>query len=130
MRTILIEYGTDATLFSLAASVGAGSAGCALANRLTADGTSSVLLLEAGGLEDAAAQVPFFSVLLQRTDVDWDYTTERQHNASLSVDDQTQPEQMVSIRCRIGVRALSVLHRLFMYWAPGEVRKFSAKLIN
>ncbi|XP_070387457.1 4-pyridoxate dehydrogenase-like [Dermacentor albipictus] len=67
---------------------GAGSAGCALANRLTADGTASVLLLEAGGLEDAAARVPFFSVVLQRTNIDWDYTSERQHNASLSVDDQ------------------------------------------
>ncbi|XP_065289154.2 4-pyridoxate dehydrogenase-like [Dermacentor albipictus] len=65
-----------------------GSAGCALANRLTADGTASVLLLEAGGLEDAAVQVPFFSVVLQRTKIDWDYTSERQHNASLSVDDQ------------------------------------------
>ncbi|XP_070387483.1 glucose dehydrogenase [FAD, quinone]-like [Dermacentor albipictus] len=68
--------------------VGAGSAGCALANRLTADGTTSVLLLEAGGLEDAAVQVPFFSALLQRTDLDWDYTSEPQHNASLSTDDQ------------------------------------------
>ncbi|XP_037508821.1 glucose dehydrogenase [FAD, quinone] [Rhipicephalus sanguineus] len=72
----------------LLTAVGAGSAGCALANRLTADGSNNVLLLEAGGLEDAAVQVPLFSALLQRTDIDWDYTSERQHNASLSVDDQ------------------------------------------
>ncbi|XP_077534591.1 alcohol dehydrogenase [acceptor]-like [Haemaphysalis longicornis] len=68
--------------------VGAGSAGCALANRLTADGTSRVLLLEAGGMEEPAEQVPFFAPLLQRTHVDWDYTSEPQKNASYSFDDQ------------------------------------------
>ncbi|KAL3242618.1 hypothetical protein MRX96_021006 [Rhipicephalus microplus] len=68
--------------------VGAGSAGCVLANRLTADGTNKVLLLEAGGQEGAAVQVPFFSPLLQRTKLDWDYTSEPQQEASLSVDDQ------------------------------------------
>nr|XP_037284998.1 oxygen-dependent choline dehydrogenase-like [Rhipicephalus microplus] len=68
--------------------VGAGSAGCVLANRLTADGTNKVLLLEAGGQEGAAVQVPFFSPLLQRTKIDWDYTSEPQQEASLSADDQ------------------------------------------
>ncbi|XP_077512720.1 alcohol dehydrogenase [acceptor]-like [Amblyomma americanum] len=66
--------------------VGAGSAGCVVANRLSADGKAKVLLIEAGGLEDVAARVPLFSVLLQRTDVDWDYTSEPQQDASLSLD--------------------------------------------
>ncbi|XP_072144504.1 4-pyridoxate dehydrogenase-like [Dermacentor andersoni] len=68
-------------------TVGAGSAGCVLANRLTADGSARVLLLEAGGLEDEAAQVPFFSPLLQRTVADWDYASEPQSDASYGYDD-------------------------------------------
>ncbi|XP_077557314.1 alcohol dehydrogenase [acceptor]-like [Haemaphysalis longicornis] len=62
--------------------VGAGSAGCVLANRLSADNKTTVLLLEAGGPEEASARVPYFTPLLQFTRMDWKYRTEPQQNAS------------------------------------------------
>jgi choline dehydrogenase-like flavoprotein len=58
--------------------VGAGSAGCVLANRLTEDGTASVLLLEAGG----ADRHPYISIPLglgrmhDSRMFDWGYETE------------------------------------------------------
>ena len=61
--------------------VGAGSAGCVLAGRLTAAGRS-VLLLEAGG-DDAGVDeihVPAAFPTLFKTAFDWDYeTVERKH---------------------------------------------------
>jgi choline dehydrogenase len=54
--------------------VGAGSAGCALANRLSSDPAVSVLLLEAGGADDREAiRVPHQYFSLWGTDVDWGY---------------------------------------------------------
>jgi len=56
--------------------VGAGSAGCALANRLSADPTVSVALLEAGGADDREAiRVPRQYFSLWGTDVDWGYVS-------------------------------------------------------
>lgn len=57
--------------------VGAGSAGCVLAARLTEDPSVRVLLLEAGG-EDKAREfaVPAAFSKLFKTEHDWDYTTE------------------------------------------------------
>src|SRR6478672_984457 len=57
--------------------VGAGSAGCVLANRLTADGRTTVLLLEAGG-EDKGAEVriPAAFSKLFRSARDWAYEAE------------------------------------------------------
>jgi choline dehydrogenase len=58
--------------------VGAGSAGCVLANRLTADGRRSVLLLEAGPRDtDFWIHVPLgYGKLFARTDINWAYESE------------------------------------------------------
>jgi choline dehydrogenase len=54
--------------------VGAGSAGCALAHRLSADPSLSVALLEAGGSDEREAiRVPREYFSLWGTDVDWQY---------------------------------------------------------
>ena len=57
--------------------VGAGSAGCVLANRLSADGANEVVLLEAGGRDSS----PFIHMpagylrLMETGQVDWGYNT-------------------------------------------------------
>ncbi len=59
--------------------VGAGSAGCVLAGRLTEDPKVSVLLLEAGGPDDAQEiHIPATFSRLFKTPVDWDYATEEE----------------------------------------------------
>jgi choline dehydrogenase len=56
--------------------VGAGSAGCALAHRLSADPSVTVALLEAGGSDDREAiRVPRQYFSLWGTDVDWQYVS-------------------------------------------------------
>jgi choline dehydrogenase-like flavoprotein len=56
--------------------VGAGSAGCVLADRLSADGRSKVLLLEAGGDNaDARVHVPGLVGTLWRSRFDWTFFT-------------------------------------------------------
>jgi choline dehydrogenase len=57
--------------------VGAGSAGCVLANRLTEDPSITVLLLEAGGADSKREiRVPMFFTRNFGTAVDWGYLTE------------------------------------------------------
>ena len=59
--------------------VGAGSAGCVLANRLTADGDKDVLLLEAGKPDEKREiGIPAAFSELFKSDVDWAYDTEPQ----------------------------------------------------
>ncbi|WP_341530459.1 GMC family oxidoreductase N-terminal domain-containing protein [Nostoc sp. UHCC 0302] len=59
--------------------IGAGSAGCVVANRLTEDGKTTVLLLEAGNPPTLPEhQVPLDWTKLWGTGVDWAYFTEEE----------------------------------------------------
>ncbi len=63
--------------------VGAGSAGCVLAARLSADSDVSVLLLEAGPPDDALEiHAPAAINRLFQTTYDWNYRTVPQHRAA------------------------------------------------
>jgi choline dehydrogenase len=59
--------------------VGAGSAGCVLANRLSEDPTCSVLLLESGGADTRReVHIPAAFSMLFQSEYDWNYATEEQ----------------------------------------------------
>ena len=61
------------------AIIGAGSAGCVLANRLTEEGKTTVLLLEAGASDQPQAiHIPAAFSKLLKTEYDWAYYTEKQ----------------------------------------------------
>ncbi|MEU5862884.1 GMC family oxidoreductase N-terminal domain-containing protein [Nonomuraea sp. NPDC047529] len=63
--------------------VGAGSAGCVLANRLSADPSVSVALVEAGGHDDKLEiRMPAGFAKLFKTDYDWNFTTAKQDEMS------------------------------------------------
>ena len=57
--------------------IGAGSAGCTLANRLSENPKWNVLLIEAGGSENLLMDVPMMVHYLQGYKVNWGYKTER-----------------------------------------------------
>lgn len=58
--------------------LGAGTAGCVLANRLSADADRSVLVLEAGRAAPLASDIPSDWVTMFNTHADWGYYTEPQ----------------------------------------------------
>ncbi|KAK9309695.1 hypothetical protein QLX08_000698 [Tetragonisca angustula] len=62
--------------------VGAGTAGCVVASRLSEISNVTVLLVEAGGHFGWVSSVPILAPFMQRTDVDWSYSTEPQRFSS------------------------------------------------
>ena len=61
--------------------IGGGSAGAVVANRLSEDFYTKVLLLEAGGNENLISDIPLAFTSLQQTPMDWNYVTEPQRAA-------------------------------------------------
>ncbi|GLV42552.1 uncharacterized protein CBL_03290 [Carabus blaptoides fortunei] len=68
--------------------VGAGTAGCTLAARLTENPAWQVLLVEAGRTENYLMDMPMFANYLQFTDVNWKYWTEPSETSCLGLDNR------------------------------------------
>lgn len=71
--------------------VGAGSAGSVVANRLSADGNYSVLLLEAGDEPTSMMYIPFFAPFSANESNSWQYYTTEQKNACLGFEGHRAP---------------------------------------
>lgn len=68
--------------------VGAGTAGCALANRLSENPNWTVLLIEAGQHENLFMDIPLVVQYLQRSrDVNWGYRTQSSNSSCLAMND-------------------------------------------
>ncbi|KRT86271.1 FAD dependent oxidoreductase, partial [Oryctes borbonicus] len=66
--------------------VGAGTAGCVLANRLTENPNWKVLLIEAGTQENYLMDIPMLANYLQFTENNWKYMTQPSGNFCLGMD--------------------------------------------
>jgi len=65
--------------------VGAGSAGCVVANRLTEVSDWNVLLLEAGREENLIMDIPILAQYLQVTEANWNYRSIQSNNSCLGL---------------------------------------------
>lgn len=76
--------------FSLNFVVGAGTAGCVLANRLSEDPLSSILLIEAGDSvhDDKLMQIPLAVMFANTSKYDWKFVTVPQKNSFLGSRDK------------------------------------------
>ncbi|ETN59864.1 glucose dehydrogenase [Anopheles darlingi] len=68
--------------------VGASPSGCLLANRLSEVADWSVLLIEAGEIENLFVQIPIFSAFLQSTSYNWGFLAEPQNYSCWGMKDQ------------------------------------------
>ena len=77
--------------------VGSGSAGAVIANRLTENSLTTVLLLEAGGPQNLISDIPGITPALYGTDVDWQYKTVPQRRLGQALRDHriNQPKGKV-----------------------------------
>lgn len=66
--------------------VGAGTAGCVLANRLTENPKWNVLLIEAGRQENLIMDIPAMVHYLQQMTINWKYKTERSNTSCLAME--------------------------------------------
>lgn len=65
--------------------IGAGSAGCAVANRLSENPKWKILLIEAGDNENLLMDIPMAVHYLQSYKINWGYKTERSENYCLGM---------------------------------------------
>lgn len=78
--------------FSLNFVVGAGTAGCVLANRLSEDPQSSILIVEAGNSanDDKLMQIPLAVMFANTSKYDWKFITVPQKNSFLGSRDKVR----------------------------------------
>ena len=68
--------------------IGAGTAGCVMASRLSEDENVTVLLIEAGPTEDVYSDIPKTSFYLLDTPIDWEFVSESQHKSGFGLKDR------------------------------------------
>ncbi|XP_014090148.2 glucose dehydrogenase [FAD, quinone]-like [Bactrocera oleae] len=68
--------------------VGAGTAGCTLAARLSENHAWKVLLIEAGGPENMAMDIPIMAHFLQLTEINWNYRTQPSNKYCLAMNNR------------------------------------------